>query len=285
MLNQKPVYLDFTDGDLDFLVSIVLPGLSNALSVREAIRNDPAYRKAIVSDERVFFQVINDKESFLKISPSLYFEVLLRRAQKDLISSSYTIEREGRGNIPVFDTGKVAGFLDTPNMLEYLANMLASFTRIRSFVVPVRVRKGIRRRVRYNDMDVDSLIDFAARVDESERFSYYKRIGDVCLFLTGLFRDSTYSQKSHVGSYFQSGTYPRTTFVRKRRRSVEEYESEGRRFYRLAEEHPTASVLELTDVFSVLRDEFSAARKPLAFLSARYLHSRPNKLFDVAYSA
>ena len=285
MLNQKPVYLDFTDGDLDFLVSIVLPGLSNALSVREAIRNDPAYRKAIVSDERVFFQVINDKESFLKISPSLYFEVLLRRAQKDLISSSYTIEREGRGNIPVFDTGKVAGFLDTPNMLEYLANMLASFTRIRSFVVPVRVRKGIRRRVRYNDMDVDSLIDFAARVDESERFSYYKRIGDVCLFLTGLFRDSTYSQKSHVGSNFQSGTYPRTTFVRKRRRSVEEYESEGRRFYRLAEEHPTASVLELTDVFSVLRDEFSAARKPLAFLSARYLHSRPNKLFDVAYSA
>ncbi|MEC7885072.1 MAG: hypothetical protein VYD55_06075 [Chloroflexota bacterium] len=285
MLNQKPVYLDFTDGDLDFLVSIVVPGLSNALSVREAIRNDPAYRKAIVSDERVFFQVINDKESFLKISPSLYFEVLLRRAQKDLISSSYTIEREGRGNIPVFDTGKVAGFLDTPNMLEYLANMLASFTRIRSFVVPVRVRKEIRRRVRYNDMDVDSLIDFAARVDESERFSYYKRIGDVCLFLTGLFRDSTYSQKSHFGSNFQSGTYPRTTFVRKRRRSVEEYESEGRRFYRLAEEHPTASVLELTDVFSVLRDEFSAARKPLAFLSARYLHSRPNKLFDVAYSA
>ena len=285
MLNQKPVYLDFTAGDLDFLVSIVLPGLSNALSVREAIRNDPAYRKAIVSDERVFSQVINDKESFLKISPSLYFEVLLRRAQKDLISSSYTIEREGRGNIPVFDTGKVAGFLDTPNMLEYLANMLASFTRIRSFVVPVRVRKGIRRRVRYNDMDVDSLIDFAARADESERFSYYKRIGDVCLFLTGLFRDSTYSQKSHVGSNFQSGTYPRTTFVRKRRRSVEEYESEGRRFYRLAEEHPTASVLELTDVFSVLRDEFSAARKPLAFLSARYLHSRPNKLFDVAYSA
>ena len=285
MLNQKPVYLDFTDGDLDFLVSIVVPGLFNALSVREAIRNDPAYRKAIVSDERVFSQVINDKESFLKISPSLYFEVLLRRAQKDLISSSYTIEREGRGNIPVFDTGKVAGFLDTPNMLEYLANMLASFTRIRSFVVPVRVRKGIRRRVRYNDMDVDSLIDFAARVDESERFSYYKRIGDVCLFLTGLFRDSTYSQKSHFGSNFQSGTYPRTTFVRKRRRSVEEYESEGRRFYRLAEEHPTASVLELTDVFSVLRDEFSAARKPLAFLAARYLHSRPNKLFDVAYSA
>ena len=285
MLNQKPVYLDFTDGDLDFLVSIVVPGLSNALSVREAIRNDPAYRKAIVSDERVFSQVINDKESFLKISPSLYFEVLLRRAQKDLISSSYTIEREGRGNIPVFDTGKVAGFLDTPNMLEYLANMLASFTRIRSFVVPVRVRKGIRRRVRYNDMDVDSLIDFAARADESERFSYYKRIGDVCLFLTGLFRDSTYSQKSHVGSNFQSGTYPRTTFVRKRRRSVEEYESEGRRFYRLAEEHPTASVLELTDVFSVLRDEFSAARKPLAFLAARYLHSRPNKLFDVVYSA
>jgi len=284
MLNQKPVYLDFTDRDLDFLVSIVTPGASNTFSVREAIRNDPEYRRAIVSDERVFSQVINDSESFLKISPSLYFEVLLRRAQKDLISSAYTIEREGRGNIPVFDTGKVAGFLDTPNVLEYLANMLASFTRIRSFVVPVRVRKGIRRRVRYNDMDVDSLIDFAARADESERFSYYKRIGDVCLFLTGLFRDSTYSQKSRFNSNFQSGTYQRTSFMRKRRRSLEEYENEGRRFYRLAEEHPTASVLELTDVFSVLRDEFAAARKPLAFLSSRYLHSRQNNLFNVTHS-
>ena len=280
MVNQKPVYLDFTDRDLEFLVAVVVSRAANASSVREAIRNDPEYRKAIVSDERVFSQVINDNESFLKISPSLYFEVLLRRAQRDLGSSTYTIEREGRGNIPVFDTGKVAGFLDTPNVLEYLANMLASFTRIRSFVVPIRVRKGIRRRVRYNDMDVDSLIDFAARVDESERFSYYKRIGDVCLFLTGFFRDSTYSSKSTFNSNFKSGAYSRTNFTRKRRRSLEEYESEGRRFYRLAEEHPTAGVLELTDVFSVLRDQFSAARKPLTFLSSRYLHSRHNNLFS-----
>ena len=280
MVNQKPVYLDFTDRDLEFLVAVVVSRAANASSVREAIRNDPEYRKAIVSDERVFSQVINDNESFLKISPGLYFEVLLRRAQRDLGSSTYTIEREGRKNIPVFDTGKVAGFLDTPNVLEYLANMLASFTRIRSFAVPVRVRKGIRRRVRYNDMDVDSLIDFAARVDESERFSYYKRIGDVCLFLTGFFRDSTYSSKSTFNSNFKSGAYSRTNFTRKRRRSLEEYESEGRRFYRLAEEHPTAGVLELTDVFSVLRDQFSAARKPLTFLSSRYLHSRHNNLFS-----
>ena len=280
MVNQKPVYLDFTDRDLEFLVAVVVPRAANAPLVREAIRNDPEYRKVIVSDERVFSQVINDNESFLKISPSLYFEVLLRRAQRDLGSSTYTIEREGRRNIPVFDTGKVAGFLDTPNVLEYLANMLASFTRIRSFVVPIRVGKGIRRRVRYNDMDVDSLIDFAARVDESERFSYYKRIGDVCLFLTGFFRDSTYSSKSTFNSNFKSGAYSRTNFTRKRRRSLEEYESEGRRFYRLAEEHPTAGVLELTDVFSVLRDQFSAARKPLTFLSSRYLHSRHNNLFN-----
>jgi len=280
MVNQKPVYLDFTDRDLEFLVAVVVPRAANAPLVREAIRNDPEYRKVIVSDERVFSQVINDNESFLKISPSLYFEVLLRRAQRDLGSSTYTIEREGRRNIPVFDTGKVAGFLDTPNVLEYLANMLASFTRIRSFVVPIRVRKGIRRRVRYNDMDVDSLIDFAARVDESERFSYYKRIGDVCLFLTGFFRDSTYSSKSTFNSNFKSRAHSRTNFTRKRRRSLEEYESEGRRFYRLAEEHPTAGVLELTDVFSVLRDQFSAARKPLTFLSSRYLHSRHNNLFN-----
>ena len=93
MTKQKLVTLDFTERDLDFLISAVVSGSSETSPVRDAICHDPAYRKAIVSDERVFSQVVNDDESFLKISPSLYFEVLLRRAQRDLESTSYTIER------------------------------------------------------------------------------------------------------------------------------------------------------------------------------------------------
>mgnify|MGYP000863199620 CR=1 FL=1 len=285
-MSQKPVTLDLTEKDLDFLVSVVAPYSSNVSSVHAAVRHDLDYRKAIVSDERVFAMVANDAEVFLKISPYLYFEILLRKAQRDLESKSYTIERTGRESIPVFDSLKVAGFLDLPYVLEYLAHMLASFTRIQSYVVPVRVRKGIRRKVRYNDMDVDSLMKFASKADELERFSYYKRIGDVCLFVTGLFRGHTYSEGADKSIRRDSNNQTKgsisSAWIRRVRRSVEEYETEGKRFYRLAEEHPTASVLELTDVFGVLREQFSAARKPLSFISSRYLHSRQNKLFGVS---
>ena len=285
MMNQKLVTLDFTERDLDFLIAAVVSGSSDTSTVRGAIRHDPAYRKAIVSDERVFSQVANDDESFLKISPLLYFEVLLRRAQRDLESTSYTMERSGKESIPVFDSVKVADFLDSPYVLEYLAHMLASFTRIQSYVVPVRIRKGIRRRIRYNDMDIDSLIQFASKAEESERFSFYKRIGDVCLFVTGLFRDHTYSEAEKT-SVMRDPVYrvrqsSSPAWSRRIKRSVEEYEAEGKRFYKLAELHPTASILELSDVFNVLREQFTAARKPLAFLSTHYLHSRKNNLFGI----
>tara|TARA_B100000749_G_scaffold280796_1_gene278875 strand:+ start:2413 stop:3276 length:864 start_codon:yes stop_codon:yes gene_type:complete len=285
MMNQKLVTLDFTERDLDFLTAAVVSGSSDTSTVRGAIRHDPAYRKAIVSDERVFSQVANDDESFLKISPLLYFEVLLRRAQRDLESTSYTMERSGKESIPVFDSVKVADFLDSPYVLEYLAHMLASFTRIQSYVVPVRIRKGIRRRIRYNDMDIDSLIQFASKAEESERFSFYKRIGDVCLFVTGLFRDHTYSEAEKTSvmrdPVYQVRQSSSPAWSRRIKRSVEEYEAEGKRFYKLAELHPTASMLELSDVFNVLREQFTAARKPLAFLSTHYLHSRQNNLFGI----
>ncbi|SVC62245.1 uncharacterized protein METZ01_LOCUS315099, partial [marine metagenome] len=283
MMKQKLVTMDFTERDLDFLISAVLPGSHDTSTVREAIRHDPAYRKAIVSDGRVFSQVSNDDESFLKISPSLYFEVLLRRAQRDLESTSYTIEKSGKESIPVFDSVTVADFLDSPYVLEYLAHMLASFTRIQSYIVPVTKRKGIRRRIRYNDMDIDSLIQFAAKAEESERFSFYKRIGDVCLFVTGLFRDHTYSDAGKTSmmrdSVYRVRQSSSPVWSRSIKRSVEEYEAEGKRFYKLAGLHPTASMLELSDVFNVLREQFTAARKPLAFLATHYLHSRQNKLF------
>ena len=58
------------------------------------------------------------------------------------------------------------------------------------------------------------------------------------------------------------------------RRTIEDYETEGRRFYRLAEEHPAARLMDLTDIFALLRENFTSARKPLAFIASRYLHSK-----------
>ena len=62
-------------------------------------------------------------------------------------------------------------------------------------------------------------------------------------------------------------------------RTIEDYETEGRRFYRLAEEHPAARLMDLTDIFALLRENFTSARKPLAFIASRYLHSKRHNLF------
>ena len=159
-------------------------------ALKRLAREDPEFRAAMVGDRNLLDRVLSDEEVFLHISPSLYFEILLRRSYHELETITYTEEREGRASIPVFDTPEVLEFMERPGVVEYMASMMASFTRIHSYTVPVRVRKGIRRRVRYNDMDIDSLVKFAANADPEQRFAYYKRIADVCLFLSGVFPDS-----------------------------------------------------------------------------------------------
>ncbi|MBI4338982.1 MAG: hypothetical protein HY680_03415 [Chloroflexi bacterium] len=266
--------LSLTDADLDFLVSQAAPSAKDPDRLKLLVRQEESFRKALVGNDRVFQQVMNDEEVFVKVSPTLYFEVLLRRSLKELETATHTVERAGRQNIPVFDTREVVDLLTQPEVLLYLAHLLASFTRIHSYTTTVRVRRGIRHRVRFNDMDVDSLVRMSATVDEEQRFALYKRIADVCLFISGVFPDYTFFDYR----YPMSGQRRPLTTGRLRR-SLEEYESEGRRFYSLAQQHPTAQLLDLAPVFGLLKEHFNSARKPLTFIAAHYLHTRKHMLF------
>jgi hypothetical protein len=58
---------------------------------------------------------------------------------------------------------------------------------------------------------------------------------------------------------------------------LEDYEAEGRRFYRLAADRFSLSHPGLARVLMRLSDEFTAARKPLTVLSERYVSwARPH---------
>ncbi len=264
----------FSDTDLDFIAGEAAPDAPDREELKRRLAEDEEFRTALVGDEKLLQRVLADEEAFLHLSPALYFEILLRNASRDMEASTHTMERTGRQNIPIFDTDEVVGLLGQPQVLDYLAHMLASFTRIQSYVIPIRVRRGVRRRVRYNDMDIDSLKRFATVADDEQRFGLYKRIADVCLYVTGVFPDFA----------LRDYRYPASGQVRPQtsgrvRRSIEEYEEEGRRFYRLAEEHPVARSLNLSDTFGLLRHHFIAARKPLSFIASNYLHSRKSQLF------
>ena len=80
MLDHGLQRVGLSEADLDFVVREAAPDAANADHLKRLIREDEAFRRALVGDERVFARVMTDEEIFLRISPALYFEVLLRRA-------------------------------------------------------------------------------------------------------------------------------------------------------------------------------------------------------------
>lgn len=263
-----------SEQDLDFLTETVSPDVTDKFRLKMIIREDEDFRNTFIGDERVFRRVMNDDEIFLKISPSLFFEILLRKATKDLERANYTVERTSTMKIPVFDTREVVELLTKESLLTYLADMLSSFTRIESYALSFKARKGFWYKIRFNDLDIQSLMSFCEVVEEEYRLRFYKRIADICLFVMGLFPD--YVEREHRYP-FSGHLRPRTPG--KLRISPEDYEKEGRKFYKLAAEQASAREMKLCDIFWALHEKFQAAKKPLNFIAEHYLHYRRHMVF------
>ncbi len=262
--------------DLFFLVDTLMPQSRDRERDADLVQSDERLLEAMLDDEQVFQRLVNQEEAVVAASPQLFFTVLLRRARRELLKETFTVERRSQQKVVLFDAERVVKLLQQEPLQDYLAAMLASFTRIGSVTVPVRVRKGIWRRYRANDLDVESLMRYSEALDQEFRFEPYKRIGDVCLFLAGLFPD--YIQARH--RYPASGQI-RPSVKGRLIQSLEDYEKFGQAFYRLAAQHERARVLGLADTLVTLSDEFVLAEKPLTFLVDRYLRFSKNKLFEV----
>ena len=80
--------------DLDFLVETAFPEIRDKRRMKAILRGDEDFRRSFILEEKVFQRVMNDDEVFLKISPGLFFEILLRRAGEDLKGRGYTLEKD-----------------------------------------------------------------------------------------------------------------------------------------------------------------------------------------------
>ncbi len=274
MVGPEAKYLALTERDLDFLVETVSPDARDKGRLKQIMREDKDIRNSYVGDEKVFLRLMDEEETFLKISPILFFEILLRKAAQDLEKAKFTVEKSKTMKIPIFDTQEVIELLSREGLLLYLADMLSSFTRVESYTIPVRIREGIWERVRFNDLDILSLMRFSQFVEEEYRLGFYKRIADICLFIMGIFPD--YAERDY--------RYPYSGQVRphvrgKLRIRPEDYAEEGQKFYKLAAEHPSARELHLEETFWSLHRDFQKAKKPLNFIADHYLQSRRDKFF------
>lgn len=265
-----------TRTDVDFLVTTVTPEVEDRVRLKQLLEKDGDFRQAFVGHERVARRVMADREAFVKISPPLYFEILLRQAHQSLESASFTLESVGTQTVAVFDTREVVNLLCRPPMLFYLADMLASFTRVESYTISYRVGQGIWRKVRFNDLDLDSLIRFSNWVEEEHQLGFFKRIADICLFTLGIFPDYI-----NLSNRYPFSGEPRPQVGRTIRRALSDYQEEGRKFYKLAAEHRNAKLLELAEIFQTLYQDFHKATKPLSFIAQNYLHSRRDHLFRI----
>ncbi len=160
------------------------------------------------------------------------------------------------------------------SLLGYLADMLSSFTKIESYAISFRAKKGVWRKIRFNNLDILSFMSFCEAVGEAYRLVFYKRIADICLFILGIFPD--YAERDY--RYPFSGEV-RPQIQGRLRISPADYEKEGPKFYKLAAEHQSARELDLSDVFSALHGNFQKARKPLNFIAEHYLKYKRHGFF------
>ena len=274
---HKYGYLRLSETDLRFVVQTVATQRTDHEHVMDIVRDKPDFLEQMLDDDTLFRRLVDDEEAIVRVSPWLLFTVMLRRAAKDLPRERFTIERIGTtGRVPVFDSERVASLLHDRAVRDYLADMLASFVRTESAVFYYRSGRRYRRRS-FSDLDVDDMIAMAESVAAEYRFPFYRRIGDICLFVAGVFPEHVLAGYSG-GAALHAGPSRRG----RRRRSLEEYEAEAERFYSLAASHPEAGRAGVGDVLATLAVNFGLARKPINYITDRYIRLHKARLFGQA---
>lgn len=254
-----------SDSDLRFIVETVATRRRDHDHIVELVRDKDDLLEPMLEDARLLERLLNEQEALVRVSPRLLFSVLLRRVRRDLEERGFVLEVDERGKrLPVFQAGEVRQLLAEPGTRDYLVELLCSFVRTNTAVLYWRDARGWRKR-RISDINLDDMVALAHWVEPEFRGRIYKRIGDIALFLTGIYPD-------HAGVLVHR---PRT--LTRAERTIADYERDGKRFYRLAArqpEPPWDSAL-----FETLAERFTLARHALNTLSDAYLKPLRSQYF------
>ncbi len=293
---EVSAYADYlTEADLRLIARAV--GAS-AAAVAELAGDDAAI-EGLLADPRVFSAVFGvaspgapaAPEVLVFASPFLAFGVAVHRAVADLAAMDYLPERSGlRQRVPVFDTPELRDFLGSAERRLFLAELLASFTRVASgrYRVPSRwggsgpgsapgpgAGSGGRSRTRrFSELDPVKLAGLIEVAPEESRPGIYRRLGDVSLFLAGVFPD--YSAMHAFGPVdvsrlLRSARVPagdRDGLAAAPALDLLEYL--GARWYRAALATAPVRTARL-DVVGEVAERFRQARRVLNHLADRYL--------------
>lgn len=265
----------------------VLGGVADALGERTSaldLRTSPESIQTLIAHPMAWDRLFggSSRNPFLLASPFLVFTLFVHRVGLDLRGVSFVEERVGpQKRLPVFDVVALRNFVADPWHRLFLAELLASYTHVASGSVWVQARRGWRRQ-RYSELDPIRLASLLDVVPEEDRPGIYRRLGDLALFLTGVFPDRSSSwplsliererllRTSRDDSEAEGGADPGTQAPTG---MLELLEDLGERWYRAACASVPPPPSRTTSVLASVAQRFGTARRILNFITDRYLFS------------
>ena len=251
------------------------------------LRGDPEALLRLLEDPGVFRAVLGPADAAqgwaVPASPFLVFVAFVQRAAAELAAMDHVPERTGpRQRVPLFDAPALRDFLGEPARRLFLAELLASFTQVASGRYQVRAGGRVRTR-RFSELDPVRLAGLLDAVAPAERPGVYRRLGDVTLFLAGVFPD--YATTRALGP-LDAGRLLRAARLPSSQQehlastpAMELGEYLGARWYRAARELAPAATARMVVVGDVA-DRFRQARRVLNLLADRYLLTADKPWFE-----
>jgi hypothetical protein len=289
-MNPGTAYLEhLTESDLS-----ILGGAVDAPTTDDAsayLRSHPELVEEALGSPAAFDLVLGtevDDDLLVHASPFLVFAVAVHRTVDELGRTAFVEERIGRRmRVPVFDAGQLQEFGVDPGRRYFLVEHLTSYTRVMSGPVWVQ-RRGRWRRQRFSELDAARLAATLDTVPESDRPGIYRRLGDLALFLTGVFPDHSAARSVHpieLERLLRSlpgvgGTTPTLADVEQlagERGAAGLLEWLGPRWYHAAAER--TPVTGLARLLEDLSGRFDQARRFLNHLTDHYLFPVRNRWF------
>jgi hypothetical protein len=293
-MNPGRAYLEhLTDTDLSILGPVVdSPPMEDASTY---LRSHPELVEEALGSPAAFDLVLGaevEDELLVHASPFLVFAVAVHRTVDELGRTAFVEERiTPRLRVPVFDAGQLREFGVDPARRYFMVEHLTSYTRVMSGPVWTR-RKGRWRRQRFSELDAARLAAALDAVPESDRPGIYRRLGDLALFLTGVFPDHSATRSVHpIELERLLRSIPHTTAApAPTRADVEQLAGErgaaglfewlGPRWYRAAADR--TPVTAVSGLLGDLATRFDQARRFLNHLTDRYLFPVRNRWFPTA---
>lgn len=230
--------------------------------------------------EAAVFDNLSGGGPFVAASPFLTFAVAVHRTGTHLEQATFVQEWIGpRQRLPVFNVAQLRELLAEPVRRFFLVELLASYTHVASGVTWERTRRGWRRR-RFSELDPVRLAGLLEVVAPAEQAGVYRRLGDLALFLTGVFPDHT--AVTGLGGVDASRLLRATGLLpdaASELGGVALLEYLGARWYRRAATSVRGTPMGSFAATADIGDRFSDARRVLNVVTDRYLFPLRDRWF------